>query len=110
MVSCNPLIQLGEQMDEKQRKRPAIRRQGRYGEPTVNRRVPLSVLPLLDCLLEKMARHAQNDPRRTLERVARAVDKLAEEEQEKDDKEIRKSRSLRSPQSPPDNDISGLFG
>lgn len=97
-------------MEEKPRKRPAIRRQGRYGEPTVERRVPLSVLPLLDCLLDKMARHAQNDPRRTLERVARAVDKLAEEEQEKDDIEKKKSRSLRSPQTQPGNNINDLFG
>lgn len=81
-------------MEEKKRKRAAIRRQGRYGEPTVQRRVPLSVLPLLDCLLDKMARAAKNDPRKTLERVCNAVEKMAAEEQEKDDKQNSANRYL----------------
>lgn len=74
-------------MSNKERKRPTIRRQGRYGEQTVLRRVPLSVVPLLDCLLDKMARAAANDPRKTLQRVADTVQKLADEEQAKDDRQ-----------------------
>lgn len=92
--------------NERGRKRPAIRRQGRYGEQTVLRRVPMSVVPLLDFLLEQMARAAQNDPRKTLERVARAVDKLADEEQERDDSRDRKSRKLRNRQDLLNNAIT----
>ena len=95
--------------NERGRKRPAIRRQGRYGEQTVLRRVPLSVVPLLDFLLEQMARAAQNDPRKTLERVARAVDKLADEEQERDDNRDRKSRSLRNRQDLLNNAITDVL-
>lgn len=95
--------------NERGRKRPAIRRQGRYGEQTVLRRVPLSVVPLLDFLLEQMARAAQNDPRKTLERVARAVDKLADEEQERDDNRDRKSRNLRNRQDLLNNAITDVL-
>lgn len=85
-----------------ERKRPTIRRQGWYGEKTVIRRVPMSVVPLLDCLLEKMRRAAQNDPRRTLERVSLAVQRLADEEQQRDDAEDRKARSLTKPDKLPE--------
>lgn len=95
--------------NERGRKRPAIRRQGRYGEQTVLRRVPMSVVPLLDFLLEQMARAAQNDPRKTLERVARAVDKLADEEQERDDSRDRKSRNLRNRQDLLNNAITDVL-
>ena len=77
-----------------ERKRPNIRRQGWYGEKTVIRRVPLSVVPLLDCLLEKMRRAAQNDPRRTLQRVSLAVQRLADEERTNDERQEKKARSL----------------
>ena len=70
-------------MDEKSKK---TRRWGRYGEKTALRRVPVSVLPLLDFLLERMAEAAKNDPRRTLERVGRAVDQITAEEQSRADK------------------------
>lgn len=74
-------------MDSKNKKeRLQIRGRGRYGEPTVLRRVPMSVVPLLDCLLDKMARAAANDPRKTLQKVADTVVKLAEEERERDKK------------------------
>lgn len=93
--------------DSKGRKRPTVRRQGRYGEKTVIRRVPLSVVPLLDFLLEQMARAAKNDPRRTLERVAAAVDKIADEEQERDDFRETQSRVLtpREARNKPQNGI-----
>lgn len=81
-------------MNEKDRKRPTIRRQGRYGEETVLRRVPLSVVPLLDCLLDKMARRAADNPRKTLERVVQAVNKIADEEQAKDDQENVRAKNL----------------
>lgn len=94
--------------NERGRKRPAIRRQGRYGEKTVIRRVPMSVVPLLDFLLEQMARAAQNDPRKTLERVARAVDKLADQEQERDDNRETRARNLRYRQEQPNNAVENL--
>lgn len=97
--------------DNKGRKRPTGRRQGRYGEKTVQRRVPVSVVPLLDFLLEQMARAAKNDPRRTLERVAAAVDKIADEEQERDDDREVKSRVLspRERRNLPQNGIVRAF-
>lgn len=97
--------------DNKGRKRPTVRRQGRYGEKTVQRRVPVSVVPLLDFLLEQMARAAKNDPRRTLERVAAAVDKIADEEQERDDDREVKSRVLspRERRNLPQNGIVRAF-
>lgn len=70
-------------MDEKSEK---TKRWGKYGEKTVLRRVPVSVVPLLDFLLERMAQAAKNDPRRTLERVGRAVEQITAEEQGKADK------------------------
>lgn len=82
--------------DEKGRKRPTSRRQGRYGEPTVLRRVPMSVVPLLDCLLDKMARAAQNNPRKTLDKLCQQVLKMNDEEQAKDDKETARAQSLRN--------------
>lgn len=85
-----------------ERKRPSIRRQGWYGEKTVIRRVPMSVVPLLDCLLEKMRRAAQNDPRRTLERVSLAVQRLADEEQLRDDEQEKKARNLAKPDKLPE--------
>ena len=81
-------------MPEKKQEKVILRRRSRYGEETVLRRVPRSVVPLLDCLLDKMARHAQNDPRKTLERVAVAVQRIAAEEQQKDDAELTKLRNL----------------
>lgn len=97
--------------DYKGRKRPTGRRQGRYGEKTVQRRVPVSVVPLLDFLLEQMARAAKNDPRRTLERVAAAVDKIADEEQERDDNRETQSRVLspRERRNMPQNAIVEAF-
>ena len=97
--------------DNKGRKRPTGRRQGRYGEKTVQRRVPVSVVPLLDFLLEQMARAAKNDPRRTLERVAAAVDKIADEEQEMDDYRETQSRVLspRERRNMPQNAIVEAF-
>ena len=97
--------------DYKGRKRPTGRRQGRYGEKTVQRRVPVSVVPLLDFLLEQMARAAKNDPRRTLERVAAAVDKIADEEQERDDYREKQSRVLtpRERRNMPQNAIVEAF-
>lgn len=84
-------------MDEKKQDRVILKRRSLYGEETVLRRVPLSVVPLLDCLLDKMKRHAQNDPRKTLERVAVAVQRIAAEEQAKDAGELSKSRKLSKP-------------
>lgn len=76
-----------ENNTEKQEKdRLQFRRRGRYGEETVLRRVPLSVVPLLDFLLEKMARLAKNDPRKTLEKVVDNVMQMVEEEKEQEDK------------------------
>lgn len=75
-------------MDDKESKeRVNLRRRGRYGEETALRRVPLSVLPLLDCLLDKMARLAKNDPRKTLEKVVDNVMQIVEEEQGKEQKD-----------------------
>lgn len=62
----------------------------------------MSVVPLLDCLLEKMRRAAQNDPRRTLQRVSLAVQRLADEEQLRDDVEDKKARSLSKPDRMPE--------
>lgn len=72
-------------MQTQEKKRVVVRRQGLYGEKTVLRRVPLSVVPLLDFLLDRMKRQAKSDPRKTLERVASAVERIALEEQAKDD-------------------------
>jgi len=86
-----------EKKDEKQEKeRLQFRNRGRYGEKTVLRRVPLSVVPLLDFLLDKMARAAQNDPRKTLKRVVDSVLNLAEQEQEKEQEKDRKEQEKAS--------------
>lgn len=82
--------------DEKGRKRPTVRRQGKFGEPTVLKRVPLSVVPLLDCLLDKMERLAKNDPRKTMERFAEAVQLLADKAQKQDDDDADRAQSLRN--------------
>lgn len=62
----------------------------RYGEKTVVRRVPVSVVPLLDCLLDKIKRLAKNDPKKTIAALGDAALKLSAQEDEKDAAEERR--------------------
>jgi len=66
------------------------RSSSRYGEKTVVRRVPVSVVPLLDCLLEKMKRLAKNDPKKTIADLGAAALKMSAQEDEKDAAEERR--------------------
>ena len=59
------------------------RSSSRYGEKTVVRRVPVSVVPLLDCLLDKIKRLAKNDPKKTIAALGAAALKAREQEEER---------------------------
>jgi hypothetical protein len=67
-----------------EKKKTKRRSYARYGEKTVVRRVPVSVVPLLDCLLDKIKRLAKNDPRKTIAELSEAAAKISARESAQD--------------------------